>query len=128
MPNDAKLGLALGVGLVILVGVCFLRKDAGQPAPGANPTPSTIGPYRPEWAAANTPSALGSPGGTPYRAGRRTPGQHTVQEGETLFSLALEYYGDGAKSTAIFQSNRDKLLAPDRLPVGTVLVIPDVPR
>jgi hypothetical protein len=27
MPNDAKLGLVLGVGLVIAVGVVFFRKD-----------------------------------------------------------------------------------------------------
>lgn len=40
MPNDAKLGLVLGVGLVIAVGVVFFRRDlapprADEPAPSA---------------------------------------------------------------------------------------------
>jgi hypothetical protein len=32
MPNDAKLGLALGVGLVIAIAVVFFRKDLPAPA------------------------------------------------------------------------------------------------
>jgi hypothetical protein len=31
MPNDAKLGLIVGVGLVIGVAVVFFRKDLGPP-------------------------------------------------------------------------------------------------
>jgi nucleoid-associated protein YgaU len=54
--------------------------------------------------------------------------QHTVQEGDTLFSLAREYYGDANRFADIFSSNRAVLRAPDQLPVGTVLVIPDVPE
>jgi nucleoid-associated protein YgaU len=124
MPNDAKLGLALGVGLVVLVGAFFLSKDPRR----GEPTPSITAPHRPEWGGANTPSALGSPGGPAYASFGGTPRQHTVREGETLFSVALQYYGDGAKSSAIFQLNRDKLLAPDRVPAGTVLVLPDPGR
>jgi len=30
MPNDAKLGLFLGVALVILIAVVFFRRDAAQ--------------------------------------------------------------------------------------------------
>jgi hypothetical protein len=39
MPNDAKLGLVVGVALVIAVAVLFYRKDAtpGPPAPGEDP-------------------------------------------------------------------------------------------
>jgi len=59
MPNDAKLGLVLGVGLVIAVAVVFTRKDAaatashgGENAPAAvNPAtpvrPSPRGQFRP---------------------------------------------------------------------------------
>jgi hypothetical protein len=36
MPNDAKLGLVCGVGLVIAVGVIFYRKDAA-PRPPSGP-------------------------------------------------------------------------------------------
>jgi hypothetical protein len=52
MPNDAKLGLVLGVGLVIAVGVVFFRKDlvAAQPrdhaaaASAAAPPATTAAP------------------------------------------------------------------------------------
>lgn len=35
MPNDAKLGLVVGVGLVIAIGVVFFRKDT-TPQTAAN--------------------------------------------------------------------------------------------
>jgi hypothetical protein len=41
MTNDAKLGLVLGIGLVILIAIVFFRKDgtlahaAPPPTPGA---------------------------------------------------------------------------------------------
>ena len=35
MPNDAKLGLVVGVGLVITVAVLFFRED-GHPVPRLN--------------------------------------------------------------------------------------------
>jgi len=31
MPNDAKLGLVLGVGLVLLIAMVFFRKEAPHP-------------------------------------------------------------------------------------------------
>jgi hypothetical protein len=39
MPNDAKLGLVLGIGLVVVIGMVFFRTD--PPASGANPPPTT---------------------------------------------------------------------------------------
>jgi nucleoid-associated protein YgaU len=53
---------------------------------------------------------------------------HRVEEGETLTSIAVQYYGDGdaAKVSLLFSSNRDRLMAPDRLPAGTLLVVPVV--
>lgn len=38
MPNDAKLGLVVGVSLVIVVAVFFFRKDA----PAVDPAAATI--------------------------------------------------------------------------------------
>lgn len=41
MPNDAKLGLVVGVGLVITVAVVFFRKEpAGGPVPAAVGAPA----------------------------------------------------------------------------------------
>jgi hypothetical protein len=35
MPNDAKLGLVVGVGLVLAVAILFVRKDSSQEGPPA---------------------------------------------------------------------------------------------
>jgi hypothetical protein len=38
MPNDAKLGLVLGIALVVIIGMVFFRGD--PPVSGANPPPT----------------------------------------------------------------------------------------
>jgi hypothetical protein len=49
MPNDAKLGMIVGVGLVIAIAVVFFRKD-GLP-----------GPFGPEQATATSAGSPGAP-------------------------------------------------------------------
>ena len=47
MPNDAKLGLVLGLGLVLMIGMVFVRTE---PAPGKAPSPpatSVNSPFAP---------------------------------------------------------------------------------
>jgi nucleoid-associated protein YgaU len=116
MPNDAKLGLFFGMGLVILVAVLFFRKEL----PGVNLAAGNS----PTWTLQDKTAADGKNTG-PARAtsGRR----HTVQEGDTLMNLAQKYYGDKNHFSTIYDANRDQLNAPDRLAPGTVLVIPDQP-
>jgi hypothetical protein len=41
MPNDAKLGLVVGVGLVIAIAVIFFRKDDLTPKPEEEPDAAT---------------------------------------------------------------------------------------
>jgi hypothetical protein len=53
MPNDAKLGLVLGIGLVVVIGMVFFRNE--PPANGANPPPTT------SVSAGQDPSPLESP-------------------------------------------------------------------
>jgi nucleoid-associated protein YgaU len=129
MPNDAKLGLVVGVGLVIAVAVMFFRKDA----PAHDPAPANVKhTLSPEQAFAS-PAARNRP--VAARSGIRTastpaPGDarcHTVREGDTLFNLAQHYYGDRTKSDYLFQANRTRLISPESLEPGTVLVIPDLP-
>ena len=124
MPNDAKLGLVVGVGLVIAVAVLFFRKEAPDGAPGGEPVPAGIvRPYPP------SPLPSGTMRAAPARpAGRTTEPtgarRHTVREGDTLFSLARGYYGDAERFGEIYRANRDVLQEPDPLPVGAELVIP----
>jgi nucleoid-associated protein YgaU len=117
MPRDAQLGLVVGASLIIGVAILSFRKDP-NPVPAGNvQTPSAGG--APLHAQA---SALpGLPAAAP---GARS---HTVREGETLFSLAVRYYGDPAQSSFLFHANQDRLRAPDQVPIGTVLYIPELP-
>jgi nucleoid-associated protein YgaU len=130
MPNDAKLGLVVGVGVVIAVAIAFFRKDA----PAADSSAANV------QAVSADPSA---PVDLPPARTRQLPAQtgirqtsgpadadgrcHTVREGDTLFSLAQRYYGNGDKSEFLYRSNLKRLASRDALPPGTVLVIPDLP-
>lgn len=53
MSNDAKLGLVLGVGIVILIGVLSVRPDAA-PSPG-RPPEAQVRPLTPPAARQSTP-------------------------------------------------------------------------
>jgi nucleoid-associated protein YgaU len=112
MPNDAKLGMVVGVGLVIIVAVIFFRKDSI-----ASDAFATIPKSVP--AVTQPPPRRGSetvpPGGTKV----------VVQDGDTLMSLAFRYYGATDKFNVIYQANRDQLGAPDRLRPGMTLTIPE---
>ena len=41
MPNDAKLGLMVGVGLVVVIGFVFFRKEPATAHPG-EATPAAV--------------------------------------------------------------------------------------
>jgi nucleoid-associated protein YgaU len=124
MPNDAKLGMIVGVGLVIAIAVVFFRKDG--PTTVEAPTTSAV--------SSASPAAPSGSGGASRAVKARTaiPNElatsvaqrHTVAEGETLFSLAKRYYHDERKFVEIFNANQGVLTTPDPLTPGTVLVIP----
>jgi len=52
------------------------------------------------------------------------PGRYTVQSGDTLWKIAVEVYGDGARYTEIFEANRDLLDSPDHILPGQELELP----
>jgi len=113
MSKDAKLGLVLGIGLVIVIAVVFFRKDPSQAKAATDTTAAAVKPK----------NTLGTPvvSDVRFASGRR----HTVVEGDTLFNLALRYYNDPSKFVLIYDANKEWLPTPDRLAPGTVLVIPD---
>ncbi|MDQ4122769.1 MAG: LysM peptidoglycan-binding domain-containing protein [Acidobacteriota bacterium] len=49
---------------------------------------------------------------------------YTVQSGDSLWKIAKNHYGDGARYMEIFYANRDKIRDPDMIQVGQELVIP----
>lgn len=122
MTNDAKLGLVVGVCLVIGTAVVFFRKDlVPERTDAAEAMATSSGAPRPQYARTFTPPTA------PARAVSAHKGQnHTVKHGESLYSLAQQYYGDGKKYTEIYKVNRRIVTNPDYVAPGTVLFIPDL--
>ncbi|HSV26612.1 MAG TPA: LysM peptidoglycan-binding domain-containing protein [Sedimentisphaerales bacterium] len=50
---------------------------------------------------------------------------HIVQQGETLASIAVRYYGSAAAFRKIVEANKGALANPDRIHPGMKLIIPD---
>jgi nucleoid-associated protein YgaU len=49
---------------------------------------------------------------------------HVVQKGDTLYSLALKYYGTKTDAKRIYEANRNTMASPNQLKLGQQLVIP----
>jgi nucleoid-associated protein YgaU len=69
-------------------------------------------------AAAAAAAAVGS---AASRSAMRT---YTVQPGDSLSKISKQFYGDANKYMNIFNANKDKLSDPDKIKVGTELLIP----
>jgi LysM repeat protein len=54
----------------------------------------------------------------------KSNGYHVVVSGDTLWSIAKKYYGDGGKSNIIFNANKDKIKKPALIIIGWKLRIP----
>lgn len=66
------------------------------------------------------------PHDSPKKPARKSRGRrHRVIDGDNLAALAKEYLGDEKRAWKIYEFNRDLLAAPDILPLGVMLRIPD---
>ena len=52
--------------------------------------------------------------------------RHTVQSGETLGKIAVQYFGKASKYQDIFKANSDILKNPDLIHPGQELIIPNL--
>jgi nucleoid-associated protein YgaU len=118
MSKDAKLGLVLGIGLIIVIAVVFFRKDAASAKAASETTAAAVQPK-------GTLAAAPMPVVSDVRLAPSRARRHIVVAGDTLFTLAERYYNDRSRFVEIYQANRQALTTPDRLEPGTVLVIPD---
>jgi len=91
-----------------------------KPTESAAPAPA-VEVETPAPSATTPPAAPASPA-TPAAA--QAPRTYIMQRGDTLYSLAKRFYGDGKLWTKIADANRDKVRDVTAIPVGTVLVIP----
>ncbi len=58
------------------------------------------------------------------KANPKLPARHLVQNGDTLYKLALEYYNDCKAFTRILDANSDIVKDPNYLPSGIYVTIP----
>ena len=129
----------------LLLPACAKKPDAAQarieqPYTPLEQTDTTAGPAvwesaedtagttAPDWysePATTEVTPIASPSDTKDEVLAPAAGQtYVVQKGDTLFELARRFYGDQSKWKDIWEANRARLSDPDRLPVGTKLIIP----
>jgi len=92
------------------------------PLPGGTDSaaPSSIAPAAPK-PLFNAVGPATRPTASAQAGGRK----HTIASGDTLYRIAVKYYGSGAKVEEIFNANRDVMRDKNTLPrVGTELKIP----
>ena len=51
---------------------------------------------------------------------------YIMQEGESLWDIAVRFYGDGFEYVRIVEANKDAISNPDFVPPGTEIVIPNL--
>ncbi len=52
--------------------------------------------------------------------------KHTIQQGDSLYKIALKYYNDGSKWNKILDANKSALKNKNALKVGQELIIPEL--
>lgn len=57
---------------------------------------------------------------------KSTVNKHSVQQGDSLYTLAAKYYNDGSKWNKIYDANKKALKDHKSLKIGQELVIPDL--
>ena len=118
MPKDARLGLVVGVGLVIAFAVLSFRKGAD-----AATRPGTC--RRPPGRRAAARRRFGA-----ARACRLRPlrvARTRWRRGKRCAVWRCAIMATPARSAFLFHANQDRLRAPDHVPIGTVLYIPELP-
>jgi nucleoid-associated protein YgaU len=104
------------VAAVIIAVGCADPKSATQPA--SQPSAALDGQAGRSTALELAPVPEdGDPGALPGRV-------HSVERGETLYSIAAKYYGDSRQWRRIMTANRNRVKNERDLPVGMKLIIP----
>ena len=67
------------------------------------------------------PAAAAAAAGAEAHSSART---YVVQPGDSLSKISKQFYGDANKYMKIFEANKDKLTDPNKVNVGTELLIP----
>lgn len=97
------------------------KSDAATEIPETPPTTGAAADSA--WSTPAPAPAAHSAAADPVSHGTRV---HVVKKGDTVFSLARQYYGgDETKWRKIRDANRDRMPDPNKIMVGQEIVIPD---
>jgi LysM repeat protein len=113
---------ALAIAAIVLAFTTFRPDDTNEASsPASVPAKATVVEAG-ALAAQPTAKAVPSPTKPPAASQKRI---HTVASGDTLSSIAEQYYGDASKWETIFEANKDILPDANSLKLGQELKIPD---
>ncbi len=123
-----------GAVLFVLVAYSSYRQDARRSAPSPASVDVAAAPPSEPPASAFPPSAEPLPTGalpaaptyeTAGEAGASDrPASYVVARGDSLWTIARRFYGDGRFARAIYEANRDQMRRPQLLHPGQRLVLP----
>jgi len=124
-------GMALALGVLTACGGNAAAPTATTAPPAASSASPAASPARPALAspvaspspglAASTPTAAA----TEASAGGGGGDTYEIQAGDTLATIAQQFYGDPTQWRRIYDANKDAIGAdPDKLKLGTKLTIP----
>jgi hypothetical protein len=120
-----------GAFLALAVVVSSSCQSDAQPSRTATPISSIPTVARPPLTTPSiSPSLLPPfPSPSPSAPAPAAGQSYTVQAGDSLSSIAQQFYGDASESAwrPIFERNRDRMSGPEALSTGMVLTIPPRP-
>ncbi|MHC4488415.1 MAG: LysM peptidoglycan-binding domain-containing protein [Planctomycetota bacterium] len=128
MQKDLKIGLVLGLILVIVTGLWLTT------GPGLNPEEARTQEPREsrtehvdnnQLSIINNQSKLPDPAVYEQAEKIKTQKFHIVSKGETLSEISRKYYGSANKWQKILNANRNVISDANKLRLGTKLIIPE---
>ena len=137
MQKDLKIGLALGLVLVVSVLLWLATRPSLSPTarmsriPEAAPAQQSFEPADETNTAEDQPPSISPepelPDTAKYEQAEKIKTQkfHIILKGQTLSQISQKYYGSAGNWKKILDSNRDKIKDPNKLIPGTKLIIPD---
>lgn len=114
----------LGVGATVGAWAVATTNQGTPLAAPSSATGSVLGPSSATGSvlATETPAEAASlrPSPSPPRERR-----YIVRDGDTLTAIAEQVYGDASLWTLLLEANRDRIVDPENLRIGTSLLIPN---
>lgn len=88
------------------------------------PVEESVRQVSPDTVRTTTGPSTATPRQTPTAPVSATAKRHVVARGDTLYSIAKRYYGNGNQWRTIYDANRSVMSSETDLKIGTALVIP----